>query len=107
MRAGQLDRRVTLLKRSISRDSFGEAVEAFVDLDTVWARVIHDRSGELSRQNDAQRQAQSVVTFRVRWRGDIDRTMRVRWEGAEYDITNIMEVGRRAGLDLQATASVP
>ena len=107
MRAGQLDRRVTLLQRTLTRDSFGEAVEGFADLDTVWARVIHDRSGELSRQNNAQRQAQSVVTFRIRWRGDLNRTMRVRWEGAEYDITNIMEVGRRAGLDLQAVASVP
>ena len=107
MRAGQLDRQVVLLKRTVARDEFGEAVEVFAELATVWARVIHDRSGELSRQNDAQRQAQAVVTFRIRWRAGLDRTMRVRWEGADYDITNIMEVGRRAGLDLQAVASVP
>ncbi len=106
MRLGRLDRRIVLLARGIARDGFGAAAESFYPVDEVWAQVIHDRSGEKSRGGDAQLQAQAVVTFRIRWRGDLKREMRVRWDGADYDVTNIMEIGRRVGADLQAVASV-
>lgn len=107
MRIGKLDRRVTLLSQHRARDGFGGTTEDFTPLAEVWAQVIHDRGGEMSRVNDAQRQAQAAVTFRIRWRDDLSTVMRVRWEGADYDVKAVMEIGRRAGADLQAVASVP
>lgn len=107
MRIGRLDRRITLLARTLARDSFGDATETFAPVATVWAQVIHDRGGELSRTNDAQRQAQAVVTFRIRWRVGLTSDMRIACEGNEYDVKAIMEIGRRVGVALQAVASVP
>jgi head-tail adaptor len=107
MRAGRFDRTITLLARSVARDSFGAGAETFSAIADVPAEVIYDRGGELSRQNDAQRQAQAVVTFRIRWRPGLTRDMRIRFDGADYDVTDIMEIGRRRGADLRAIASVP
>lgn len=106
MRIGRLDRRVTLLAPATVRDSFGAAPEAFEEFGAAWAQVIYDRGGELSRDNDAQRQAQSVVTFRIRWIEGLRRDMRVRFDGADYDVTDVMEIGRKRGADLRAVASV-
>jgi head-tail adaptor len=108
VRAGRFDRTITLLARSVARDSFGAGTETFTAIaDDVPAEVIYDRGGELSRQNDAQRQAQAVVTFRIRWRPGLTRDMRIRFDGADYDVTDIMEIGRRRGADLRTIASVP
>lgn len=107
MRIGALDHRVTLLAPTKVRDSFGGVPQGFEEVGEVWAKVIYDRGGELSRQNDAQRQAQSVVTFRIRWRAGLSRDMRIRFNGADYDVTDIMEIARRRGVDLRAVASVP
>lgn len=107
MRGGKLDRTIVVRKRTIGRDSFGGADEAFTTFATVPAQVMYDRAGKLSRQNDAQVQAQSVVTFRIRYLAGVTREMRISFDGADYDITDVMEIGRRAGLDLRAVASVP
>ncbi len=106
MMLGKLDRRVTLLARQITRDTYGDAAEQFIPLDDVWAGVIFNRGSEAFRANEGQRQAQVEVTFRIRWRSDLNRELRVDWDGASYDVTNVIELGRRAGADLQAVASV-
>lgn len=101
MNAGDLDRRVTLLRRVRgAQNGFGEASEIWTDVTTVWAQKLEVR--------DAERvQAQAVgvaisLRLRVRWssatsamaRGD-----RVRFEGAVYSVEEIKEVGRRVGLE--------
>lgn len=106
MQIGKLDRRITLLARNQTRDSFGDAVEQFTPFADVWAQVIPDRGSEMMRNGDVQRQAIATVTFRVRWRADLKREIRIAWAGAIYDVTNVVELGRRAGADLQAVASV-
>lgn len=106
MLIGRLDRRITLLARSTVRDSFGDATEQFTAFADVWAQVIPERGGELIRANNGQRQAQAVVTFRVRWRANLKREIRVQWDGNSYDVTNVKEIGRRVGADLEAVASV-
>lgn len=106
MLIGKLDRRITLLSRSIARDGYGDATEQFTELDNVWAQVIFNRGTEKFRDGQVQRQAQVEVTFRIRWRPDLAREMRVEWDGTSYDVTNVMEIGRRVGADLQAIASV-
>lgn len=106
MQIGKLDRRITLLSRSVVRDGFGDATEQFTPLDEVWAQVIFNRGSEKFRDNQVQRQAQVEVTFRIRWRADLAREMRVEWDGVSYDVSNVVEIGRRVGADLEAAASV-
>jgi SPP1 family predicted phage head-tail adaptor len=106
MRIGRLDRRIKLLARSVNRDGFGGASEQFTEIAEVFAGFIPDRGGELSRTNDAQRQTQLTVTFRVRWRDDLNTVMRVQFDGADYDVKAVLPIGRHVGADLQAVASV-
>lgn len=106
MLIGKLDRRVTLLSRTTAQDGFGDAAEQFTPLATVWAQVIFNRGSEKLRDGQSQRQAQVEVTFRIRWRADLAREMRVTWGGVSYDVTNVIEIGRHAGADLQAVAAV-
>lgn len=106
MLIGKLDRRITLLARGVVRDGYGDAKDQFTPLDEVWAGVIFNRGMEKMRAGEAQRQAQVEVTFRIRWRPDLTRDMRVEWDGVSYDVTNVVEIGRRVGADLEAVASV-
>ena len=50
-------------------------------------------------------QASNSAAFRIRWRADVDETMREVYEGHDWDIEGIVEVGRRDKLDLLATRS--
>lgn len=104
MRIGQLDRRLTLLSRTITRGTGGEALEAFVEVATVWASRLPLTAREIERE--AIMQAQAEVKFKVRWRGDVKAEWRCQSEGLTYDITGIEELGRKAGLHLFAKAAV-
>lgn len=83
--AGQLRERVTLQAPSVVRNSIGEPVPAWTDVDTVWAHV-KDMSG---REINAARAVQSEAVCRVtiRWRADISADMRVVRNGAVMVIT--------------------
>lgn len=107
LRAGDMDRRIELLSRSTTRNGFGEAVESFTLAATVWAQVIRKEGEETERSNDVQLQARETAIFRIRWRAGMTRDMRIRWDGADWDIQSIIEIGRKAGLELQAIASRP
>lgn len=98
MQAGRLDRRVTLRKRSVSRNATGEQVATFSDLATVWAEKL-DIAG---REYFSAQQVQSGVTsrWRIRWRTDVTVLDRIRFNGIEHDIQHVAELGRRDGLEL-------
>ena len=104
MRAGQLDRTIMLLSRTITRGTGGEALEAFIAVATVWGARLPLTAREIERE--AIMQAQAEVKFRVRWRGDVKAEWRAQCEGLTYDITGIEELGRKAGLHLFAKAAV-
>lgn len=98
MKAGRMDRRVTLRKRSVSRNAYGEQVATFSDLATVWAEKL-DIAG---REYFSAQQVQASVTtrWRIRWRDDVTVLDRISYDGAEHDIKNIAELGRRQGLEI-------
>ena len=101
----QLDRIITIQQRTVTRDSFGSEIEAWVDLDEVWASFRPQTATERFRNESNIVQATTTAAFRIRWRDDLGATMRVMHEGDEWDIQGIIEVGRRDKLDLIATRS--
>lgn len=108
MRAGQLDRRITIESQSVAANSFGEEIPTWGTLVTVWAQALPLRDVETyqSDQFDAQR----WVKFRIRWRSDVTITEKCRLlhdDGQYYNITGVSELGRREGLELLAYAHVP
>lgn len=102
IRAGQYDRQITIRTPSNTRNTIGEVRQTWTDLRTVWAQVIplvsRDRfvsSGEHSVK---------AATFRIRWMAGLSSTMRIGYEGDNYEIKGIAEIGRREALEIAAEA---
>ena len=101
----QLDRIITIQQRTVTGDGFGGEVVTWADFAEVWASFRPRTSTETFRNESNITQAETTAAFRIRWRDDLDETMRVVFEGDEWDIEGIIEVGRRDKLDLIATRS--
>lgn len=102
MDPGQLDRRVTLRRRTVTPNALNEAVETFSDLAVVWAQVL-----ALSRRDQfvgEQNLNLSTLRFNIRYRSDFTTVDRVVYRGKEYDVTDVAEVGRKDGLSILGVA---
>lgn len=100
MRAGSLDRRVTLRRPVTTDNAYGEPAPAWTDVATVWAKVVQGAAGEVMARGVA---ARVDVLFRIRWRTDVTTAWRIVHGADTYDIQSIAEVGRREGLEILAT----
>lgn len=100
MRAGELDRLITIESRTESRSATGAATYTWSPLATVWAKVKPVRGQEYFAASQVNAQIDAV--FIIRHRSDITRTMRVDYAGEYYDIQDIAELGRGEGLELYA-----
>ena len=95
-RAGLLDRRVQLERRHEQIDDSGQAVEVWLPLATVWARV--EPLGGREGFGQQQFVATGDLRFTIRWRGDVTPLHRVVHEDVAYDVVSVAEVGRREAL---------
>lgn len=102
MRAGNLDRRVDILKRSVSENLQGEGIETFDVVETVWAEMSDLRGREFF----ASQQVQTEVStrFRMRYRAGVTTADRLACDGQQYDITQVAVLGRKAGLEILGAA---
>lgn len=96
VRAGLLDRRVTLERRVEVVDPSGQPVVTWVPLATVWARV--EPLGGRENFGAQQFVATGDLRFTVRWRSDVTPLHRVIYGGVPYDVVSVAEEGRREGL---------
>ena len=94
------DRIVELQARRVTRDALGGEVEAWAEIDKVWANV--DQTGVSEDfENDANRDvALRNSTIRISWRDDVQETSRVVYDGFPWDIKGIAELGYRRELEL-------
>lgn len=93
MDSGSMDQRVTLQSRSVTKDAMGQDVITWVDVATVWARRINQRSAEAFAA--AQMGDDDVVELHIRHRTDVRTTWRLQWGGVGYDITSVSDFGGR------------
>ncbi len=100
MRSGRLDRRLTLQRRTLTENDYGEAVETWTDLATVWAEKIPVRGFE--RYASMQTVAEVEERFKIRYRKDITPLDRVVCAGITYDVLGVLEIGRREGWEILA-----
>lgn len=105
MRAGQLDRRITLRSKTTSRDAFGQEVITWTDLATVWARWIPLKGTE--RFTAQQLVDTAAGSFEIRHRTDVTAINEVVFNGKQYQIIGEPEeIGRREGLRLHVSRRV-
>lgn len=97
--AGELNERVTVQRRSSTRDAIGGQIEIWQVRTTVWAKVQPMSAGEQYRRQQIQAKADWKVT--VRYNGDIVPTDRLSWRGRTFEIKGILNPDmRRRFLDL-------
>lgn len=104
MRAGPLDRRIAIQGKTVSQSDSGEEQVSWATTATVWAAKVENRGAE--RFTAKQITGHAVVTFRFRWSdatAAITSEHRIVYEGREYDVTDVREIGRHEGIEVDAT----
>ena len=102
--AGDLNERVVIERRVKGENTRGEVVYTWEPVfpNGLWAQVNPLRGRDFFAA--AQTQSEITTRFRLRFRTDIDETMRVVWRGRYYDIKGLpIEIGRD-WLDLMCKA---
>jgi SPP1 family predicted phage head-tail adaptor len=88
MRAGKLNRLVTIQRPGPGRDEVGQPIDEWLNVATVWANIVH-KSGIETIRADAP--VSSVrASIRIRYRTDIDATMRVFHGATVYQVLAVM-----------------
>ncbi len=105
MRAGRLDRRVTIRSRTTAADAQGQQIETWSDVDTVWASKRDLRGREYFAAQSMN--ADVTTVFEMRYRADVTVLHRLVCEGLTYDIQDVSEIGRRQGLQVICRAAKP
>lgn len=103
IKAGDLRHRITLQRRIAGVDAEGFAVETWTDVATVWAAVENLYGREYWQA--AAVQAENTVKFTIRYRPDVDQTMRIIFRGQVYEITAIDNIKyRNEYIEIKAVA---
>lgn len=95
--SGRAGHRIKVQSKTVTRNALGEEVIAWADAITdaadhcIWAEVWPLKGREFFAAASTQYAAD--VRFRVRYRADIAREMRVIWNDEPYDITQLVNVG--------------
>jgi SPP1 family predicted phage head-tail adaptor len=105
MDPGKLKERVTLQRRAVGTDAMGQASGAWTDVATVWALVLPLRGREFFAAAQVQQELSIKVT--MRYRADVEPTMRLMWQGKPHDITGVVQLaGQRDWLEVMALGGV-
>jgi len=105
MRAGTLDRQLTLLRASPSTDAMNETVIAWLPLATVRAKRL-DLS-DTQKVQAAQAGIVMSVRYEIRWSqlwADLSPLDRLEEAGRQFDIVGAKEIQRRRGFEITAVA---
>ena len=98
---GKLDRQITIQSLTQTQGEYGELIDTWTDVATVWANAYAGAGKEFV----AARQVNAEVSmqFQIRWMA-LSTTMRILYDGKYFDIVDIAEVGRRERLNIFAKA---
>jgi SPP1 family predicted phage head-tail adaptor len=99
MRAGRLDRRITIESATTTQNEYGETVETWSSFAAnIPATVTPLRGRELFAAQQVV--ATSELKVQIRYMAGITEAMRVVYDGVTYGIQHVAEIGRRAGIEL-------
>lgn len=98
----KLDRRVDILTVSTGVDAMGGVTYTTAVLATVWAEKRDLRGREFFAANAVNAEVETV--FRIRYRDDVTPENLISFDGSEFDIVSVAEIGRKEGLEIMATA---
>ena len=99
---GKLDRRIELQEPIETRDTTGDVITTYSTVYTVPCAVENFKSAE--RFSSEQIRSSRVRDFRMRYLTNIEENWQIRYEGSDFRILAIDEIGRREGLKITAEA---
>ena len=105
MDAGKLDTRIAIRRATVTADAFNEPAETWATLATVFAYAMPIMDGE--RWQAGQTIAQQSYRFTIRWSlgvSDVNPRDRIIYDGREYDISGVKDIGRNEFREITATA---
>lgn len=97
MRAGSLDRRVTIESKTVTRDDYGAELVTWSTFAEVWAEVRDVNAAE--KVVDQIRTLTRLTMVKTRYVSGVTSDMRIRvnGEGRLLAITSMAQIGRRLG----------
>jgi SPP1 family predicted phage head-tail adaptor len=105
LRAGDLDRRVTLERFTTSVDAYNEPVKAWGVLASRAASYEPLSDGERFRASETA--AEASARFVIRWSNavaDLNPKDRLIFESVVHEIVNVKTIGRREGIEITCSA---
>ncbi|MDW9626495.1 phage head closure protein [Sinorhizobium meliloti] len=99
MRAGRLDRSITIQRSTYEIDPAGSPVYTWTDIATVRAEIVQASTEEFIRSYGAS--DETLVIFRIRFLDGVTNADRVTFEGEHHNIKEVKEIRRRRGLELR------
>jgi len=80
-------------------NEYGTPIEAWSDLATLRAEVVEQSTEEFIRAQGAAEE--SAIVFRTRFLAGIGNGDRVAFGSGTYNIREVVEIGRRKGLEIR------
>ena len=105
MRAGNLDRVIEIQRRTTGLDLYGTPVETWSTFATMRAQLLKNATDD--RESARGHTTDAVLTFRMYYLASLSLNDRLLYEGQQYEITGMMEIGRRVGIDLTCQRAGP
>src|SRR2546423_453866 len=102
MKAGPLDREITVEQVTVTQTGTGAVSKGWATFAQAWAA--YEPMGTRERFLAGAVHSAKTAKFRIRWLSGVDPTMRIQFDGLPWKITGIAEIGRREGLDIAAEA---
>ena len=98
MNPGTMDRQVVVEQYTTTRDNWNTPTKTWSTLATIWARKRDQRSGEVVELDQMVNLNRTLWT--IRYRSDIDATMRIAYAGQFHYIVGIREIGRKELMEI-------
>lgn len=99
MRAGKLDRTITIQRFTSEPNEYGTPVETWANVATLRAQIIQSSTEEFIKGGAVD---ETVVIFRTRWLAGVTTADRLQYEDSFFNIKETKEIGRRKALELRA-----
>lgn len=98
LETGKLKDRVTIQSKIETRDDYGQPIKTWVDVAGVWAWVKFNNGTEYN--TGGAQQAETSASIRIRWREDLDTSMRVLFKTKIYNIKAVLPSSDKDYVDL-------
>jgi SPP1 family predicted phage head-tail adaptor len=97
MRAGKLDREITIERATTAVGDAGTVTETWAPVASLRAELVETAADETDPAT-----TKTTVLFRTRYVAGVTVADRIDFDGRYFNIKHVSEIGRRRGLELHA-----